>query len=258
IFGSFLTINYALFGNKAFGWHLISLLTHAAVTYLVFAASREITQRNWESGLTASLFAVHPVHAESVAWISGITDPLMTLFLLPSFLFYLRFRKHGSRYLLFLSLGFFFLALLSKETAIAFPVVVGYCELFHFRREEQLTHRLVRAIQLLSAFVVPVLLYIAMRYYALSSLIFSSRPRYPLGSFLLTIPLVLIKYLGLMLIPRGYSYQHYVAFIESPASLRFLAPVAILIAIVACIAYLKSRLLTLGAVWFIALLLPAL
>src|SRR5215831_3682528 len=79
IFGSFLTINYALFGNKAFGWHLISLLTHAAVTYLVFAASREITQRNWESGLTASLFAVHPVHAESVAWISGITDPLMTL-----------------------------------------------------------------------------------------------------------------------------------------------------------------------------------
>jgi len=68
----------------------------------------------------------------------------------------------------------------------------------------------------------------------------------------------LIKYLGLMLIPWGYSYQHYVAFVETPASMGFLAPLAIFIAIVACIAYVKSRLLTLGAVWFIALLSPAL
>jgi len=258
MFSGLFTINYALFGNKPFGWHLISILTHGGVTFLVFMVTREITERNWVAGLTASLFAVHPVHAESVAWISGITDPLMSLFLLPSFLFYLRFRKGGSWYLLLLSLGFFFLALLSKETAIAFPLIVGYCELFHFRREDQITRRLGRAAQLVALFVVPVLLYLAMRYYALGNVILSAQPRYPLGQSILTLPLVLLKYLGLMAIPWGYSYQHTITFVETPASIAFLAPLAAIIALVVCIVFVKSRLVTLGAVWFLAMLTPAL
>src|SRR5215813_1492637 len=190
IFNSLFTINYALFGNRPLGWHLINILIHAAVTFLVFVVSREVTERNWTAGLTASLFAVHPVHAESVAWISGITDPLMTLFLLPSFLFYLRFRKRGSTYLLFISLAFFFLALLCKETAIAFPVVVGYCELFYWKQEERIKPRIVGALQVLAVFGGPVLLYFAMRYYALGSVLFSGQPRYPLGPSVLTIPLI--------------------------------------------------------------------
>jgi tetratricopeptide (TPR) repeat protein len=257
IFTSLFTVNYALFDNRPFGWHLISILTHASVTFLVFMVSREVTERNWVAGLTASLFAVHPVHAESVAWISGITDPLMTLFLLPSFLFYLRFRKVGSWYMLFLSIGFFFLALLSKETAIAFPLVVGYYELFHFNREEQITHRLVRAVQLLAVFLVPALLYLAMRYYALGTVTFNE-PRYPLGLAVLTVPLATLKYLGLMVVPWGYSYQHYTAFVETPFRVAFLVPLAAIIAIAAGIAYTKSKSLTLGAVWFIAMLSPAL
>lgn len=258
LFSSLFSINYALFGNKPFGWHLISILTHGAVTFMVFLVTRELTKRNWTAGLTASLFAVHPVHAESVAWISGITDPLMTLFVLPSFLFYLRFRKGGSWYLLLISLGFFFLALLSKETAIAFPLIVGYCELFHFRREEQITRRLGRSAQLLLVCLVPVLLYLAMRYNALANIIFSGPPRYPLGQSVLTLPVVLLKYLGFMAIPWGYSYQHSITFVETPANIAFLAPLAGIIAIVACIAFVKSRLVTLGAVWFIAMLSPAL
>ena len=118
IFSSLFTLNNALFGTAPWGWHLVNILIHAAVTLMVFVVSREVTERNWVAMLTAALFAASSRHAESVAWVSGVTDPLMALLLLPAFYFYLRFRKQGTTYLLVCSLGFFFLALLSKETAL--------------------------------------------------------------------------------------------------------------------------------------------
>jgi tetratricopeptide (TPR) repeat protein len=203
-------------------------------------------------------FAVHPAHAESVAWVSGVTDPLMTLLLLPAFYFYLRFRKRGAKYLLGCALGFFFLALLSKETAIALPVVVLYCELFHFKGEASFTQRLVRSSRLLALFAMPTAIYFLMRYHALSTLVFSGQPRYPLVPSLLTVPLAILKYLGLMFVPWGYSYQHYTDFVETAGTALFLAPLALLVAMAIGLALLKSRELTFAAVWFIVMLAPAL
>ncbi len=258
IFSSLFTLNYALFGTAPWGWHLVSVLIHAGVTLLVFVISREITERNWVAALAAMFFAVHPAHAESVAWVSGVTDPLMTLLLLPAFYFYLRFRKGGAKYLLGCALGFFFLALLSKETAIALPVVVLYCELFHFKGEASFTQRLVRSSRLLALFAMPTAIYFLMRYHALSTLVFSGEPRYPLVPSLLTVPLAILKYLGLMLVPWGYSYQHYTDFVETAGSASFLAPFALLTAMAIGLALLKSRELTFAAVWFIVMLAPAL
>src|SRR5262249_51080902 len=93
LFTSLFTINYAMFGISAWGWHLVNVLIHAAVAFFVFAVCAEITGRNWPAITAAAIFAVHPVHAESVAFLSGITDPLIALFLLPAFYFYLRFLK---------------------------------------------------------------------------------------------------------------------------------------------------------------------
>lgn len=258
IFSSLFTLNYALFGTAPWGWHLVNVLIHAGVTLLVFFVAREVTERTWVAALTAMLFAVHPAHAESVAWVSGVTDPLMTLLLLPAFYFYLRYRRQGARYLFACALGFFFLALLSKETALALPVVVAYCELFHFKEEAPLTQRLVRASRLLAFFAIPAVLYFLMRYHALGALVFSGQPRYPLVASLLTVPLAILKYLGMMLIPWGYSYQHYTDFVETAGSALFLAPVALLIAVVIGLALLKSRALIFAAVWFIVMLAPAL
>lgn len=258
VFSGLFTLNYALFGTTPWGWHLVNVLIHAAVTLLVFVVSREVTERNWVAALTAALFAVHPVHAESVAWVSGVTDPLMVLLLLPAFYFYLRFRKHGARFLLGCALAFFFLALLSKETALALPVVVAYCELFHFKGEASTSQRLIRASKLLALFAIPTAVYFLMRYYALGTMVFSGEARYPLVPSLLTIPLAILKYLGLMLIPWGYSYQHYTDFVESAGSALFLAPVAVLVALAIGVAMLKSRALKFGIVWFIVMLAPAL
>ena len=258
IFSSLFTLNYALFGTAPWGWHLVNILIHAGVTLLVFVVSREITERNGIAALTAMLFAVHPAHAESVAWVSGVTDPLMALLLLPALYFYLRFRKQGAKYLLGCALGFFFLALLSKETALALPVVVVYCELFHFKGEGSFTQSLVRASKLIALFAMPTAIYFLMRYHALGTLVFSGQPRYPLVPALLTVPLAILKYLRLMLVPWGYSYQHYTDFVETAGSALFLAPLALLVAMAIGIALLKARALTFAAVWFIVMLAPAL
>jgi protein O-mannosyl-transferase len=258
IFTSLFTINYALFGTSPLGWHLVNIIIHSAVTVLVFLVVRELTGREWVSGLTAVFFAVHPVHAESVAWISGVTDPLMSLLLLPAFFFYLRFRKGGARYLLAVSLSFFFVALLAKETALALPIVVVGCELFYFDRERGIQHKLIGALKLAALFVLPMVIYFLLRYHALSLVVLAGQARYPLLPALLTIPLATVKYLALMVLPWGYSYQHYTVFVNTVFSWSFLGPMLIIAALVVAIVASKSRDLIFASFWFIALLSPAL
>jgi tetratricopeptide (TPR) repeat protein len=258
IFSSLFTINYALFGTSPLGWHLVNVLIHAAVTLLVFVVLKEMTGRKLVAIVTAALFAVHPVHAEPVAWVSGIADPLMALFLLPAFYFYLRFRGNSRWYLLAGALGFYLLALLSKESAIALPLVIAYCELFYFKLKAPLAQRLIQSSKVAGFFMAPVAIYLLMRLNVLGLLTSGAQPRYPLAPGLLTIPLAIVKYLGLILIPFGYAYVHYTEFVRTIGSVSFIAPLALLLATASGVALLKSRLLTFAAVWFIVMLAPAL
>ncbi|MBI3994380.1 MAG: tetratricopeptide repeat protein [Nitrospirae bacterium] len=68
--------------------------------------------------MAASLFAVHPAHAEAVAWIAGRNDVFCTAFMLSSLILYIRFDQTGSRLSYGLSMAAFFLALLTKEIAV--------------------------------------------------------------------------------------------------------------------------------------------
>jgi hypothetical protein len=72
-------VEYYLFGTKATAYHLVNVIIHALVTGLVFTVLRKISERPRVAFIAAALFAVHPVHAESVAWISGVPDMLVTL-----------------------------------------------------------------------------------------------------------------------------------------------------------------------------------
>jgi protein O-mannosyl-transferase len=257
LFSALFTLNYALFGSHAWGWHLINLLIHAAVTYFVFAAIKEATGRKWLAVITASLFAVHPAHAESVAWVSGVTDPLMGLFLIPAFYFYARWRRQGRNYRLVVALALYFLALLCKEAALALPVMVAYCELFYFNNSLSFNARFKRFALLSALFAVPSAIYFLMRYHAINAL-FGGSPRYPLVFGIATIPLATIKYLALILIPANYSYQHYTPLVETVATLRLAAPLVLLAALIAAIILSKSQILKFAAAWFAIMLLPVL
>ena len=71
-------LDYQLFGMNAAGHHLTSVLFHAGNTLLLFLAFRIMTGSFWRSAILAFLFALHPLHVESVDWISDRNDVLST------------------------------------------------------------------------------------------------------------------------------------------------------------------------------------
>ena len=75
-----LLIDHQLFGNNAGGYHLVNLLFHVANTLLLLYVLRQMTGEFWPSALTAAFFAWHPLHVESVAWVSERKDVLSTFF----------------------------------------------------------------------------------------------------------------------------------------------------------------------------------
>lgn len=248
------TINYGIFGTSAWGWHLVNVLIHMGATMMVFLVIKEVIERQWTALIAASLFAVHPVHAEPVAWVSGVIDPLMALFALAAVYFYLRYRKRGNWYYLVIAAGLFFGALLTKETALGLLMVIAYCELAYFKGSPSFKPRTVHPAMLAGLFALPPLIYFLLRYHAVGSVLSGGPPRNPLGASLATIPIVTLKYLGLTLFPYGYNYQHYTALVERITSLSFIVPLLALIALVVAVVRARSRALAFAAVWFIAMI----
>ncbi|MBI3597372.1 MAG: tetratricopeptide repeat protein [Nitrospirae bacterium] len=134
-------LDYEFWGDRPFGFHLSVLLAHLLNTALVFFLARSLIRTTQPSRrgsspdaspltphgllplLSASLFAVHPAHAEAVAWIAGRNDVFCTSFLLASLLLYLRFHRTDRRLFFTLSMLAFFFALLTKEIAVGLIVL---------------------------------------------------------------------------------------------------------------------------------------
>src|SRR5438309_2455185 len=141
LFYFWMRINAALFGYHAFWWHLTSIALHLAATILVFYLLRRHFENPWMATAGALIFGVHPVHIESVAWVSGVTDPLAAIGLLGSLLLWLKATdtereglvmspathvnpKSGIRGQRAASLLCCAAALAAKEAAVVFPAIV--------------------------------------------------------------------------------------------------------------------------------------
>jgi Tfp pilus assembly protein PilF len=256
LFTVLFTANYGFFGTQAWGWHLVNVLIHAAVTFLVFLVFKEATNRKSAAAIAAALFAVHPVHAESVAWISGIADPWLALFLLSAFYFYLRYRATGRRRLMAGALGFYFVALLCKETAIVLPLFVAYCELVHFKDSRTFRQKAIDVAAKGALFVVPTGVYLLMRYHAIEAVFLTAPPRFTLGEALTTAPLIMTKYFALLIVPLGYNLHHFTLPVQSLTSIAFIGPAALLAALAIGIYLSKSPTLMFAAVWFVLFMVP--
>lgn len=101
-------------------YHFTNLLIHLLNVILLFFFIQHLVKENLAVLIVTLLFAIHPMNIESIAWISGRKDLLMMLFSMLGMLSYLKLevKKYGAVYL------FFILALLSKGTAIVFPVLL--------------------------------------------------------------------------------------------------------------------------------------
>ena len=116
-------LDHLIHGRNPWGYHLTNLLLHLAVSLMVFLLLSRFCESAWIPTAGAALFAVHPVHVEAVAWISGRTDLVAALFYLLSMLLFLKASRDESRSTMVPIAAFVFgvCSMLSKEIAYTLP-----------------------------------------------------------------------------------------------------------------------------------------
>ncbi|MFN4255960.1 MAG: tetratricopeptide repeat protein [Saprospiraceae bacterium] len=120
-----LAVNYQLSGEEPFSYHLLNWLLHIANTGLVFWLAFMISNRNGMVALLVALFfGIHPMHVESVAWVSERKDVLYTFFYLLALGSYWRFAGEGGWGKYAAALVFFVLSLLAKPAAVVLPLAL--------------------------------------------------------------------------------------------------------------------------------------
>lgn len=247
LFTAMLTIEYHLFGLWPQGWHLVSLLLHILCAIGVFYVILLMSRRKLVALVASILFAVHPVHAESVAWVSGMTDPLFGVFFLASFYFYMKARgpagtpERMSVRLLILSLGMFALAAFAKETALSLVLLVFGYELT--TNSGGVMSRLMTSLKRTLPYVAIALFYLVPRYLALREMMFRNpqAPDRPLAHTLLTLPLVVCTYARHLFWPVGLSVTYNTHFVTTIGSREFLLPAALLgVAAIALFVYRRK------------------
>ena len=110
-----------LFGPGPRGFHLTNVFFHALNTLLVFVLLRRLTGTCWRSAVVAALFALHPMHVESVAWITERKDVLSLFWGLLSLLAYERYTRRGGRVPYTLAAVFLAVGLMAKSLLVTLP-----------------------------------------------------------------------------------------------------------------------------------------
>jgi len=127
-------VDCALFGLNAGGHHLSNLLMHILASCLLLRVLHLATRQLWPSLLVATLFAIHPLHVESVAWVSERKDTLSTVLWMLTLWLYVRYaRKPGTlRYLAVA--GCLLLGLLAKQMLVTVPCVLLLMDIWPLKR----------------------------------------------------------------------------------------------------------------------------
>lgn len=187
-------LNHAMFGQSPVGYKATNLLLHLIATLLVFVLSRRLLKNSMAALFAGLVFAVHPAHTESVAWISGRTDIVAAIFALASLISFGRYMSADNKKWYAASLGFLALGLLSKEIVIVVPVALlamGWLGGKRLKWAEYVPFFIITA------------LYLALRQYLLGHVITAgSEDSLSLGYRVLVAPVFMLWYLRILFLPK--------------------------------------------------------
>ena len=131
-----LMLDYQLYGLNAGGYHLTNLILHLLSALLLFWLFNRMTGEIWKSAFVAAVFALHPLHVESVAWIAERKDVLSAFFWMLTLCLYVYYTEKPDikRYLFVLL--FFVCALMSKSIVVTLPVIMILLDYWPLKRFE--------------------------------------------------------------------------------------------------------------------------
>ncbi|MCA9053025.1 MAG: tetratricopeptide repeat protein [Planctomycetaceae bacterium] len=119
-----LMLDAELFGLRAGGFHLVNVGLHCLNAWFLYAALYCMTGQRWNCGLVAALFAVHPLHVESVAWVTERKDVLSQCWGLAALWSYARYATSRRFRIYMLTVLLFALSLMSKQTFVTLPCLL--------------------------------------------------------------------------------------------------------------------------------------
>lgn len=255
VFLLWLTGNYSLFKLTPGWWHLTSVAAHVAATALVYLLASRLLRDRWTAVAAALLFGLYPLHIESVAWVSGIPDVLMTVFFLGAILAYQNWREGKRISWSGASVFLFALALMSKETALAFLPVIAVYE--WTASAESSTGRIRQTLLNIAPYAAVAAVYLVVRRVVLSGFAISNYPR-PLSWVLLSMPSALWFYFRQLCWPFHLSAFYNFDLTHSFSFGGIIAPLLVAAMAMSALAYVgrPKRLGWISVVWILAALLP--
>ncbi len=249
-------VDYHLWGEDPAGYHSTNILLHMANVLLVFGIGCMVLPSRESALVAAALFAAHPVHTESVTWISGRTDLLASVFILASFRQYLISGKENALSGLMTSSVFFALALLSKEVAIVLPAAL----LLHSSLFGPFdTKRLANFRKIVFTQVGIAVAYLFVRVYLLEMPLLMESKR-PLTLLLFNMPRILARYMLKLIAPFELNPHDPMAWVSPEGWPQILSAAALVLTLVLGVGWLGRRNPNgyFGGAWLLLFLLPVL
>jgi tetratricopeptide (TPR) repeat protein len=279
-------IDYHIWRLNPFGFHLSNIFLHLANGILVFIAVFLICKSRIVSLFTSVLFLVHPVQTGAVAYLTGRSDILACFFLLISFIFYIRYRSttppgrivdndisdlnpiinfiaDRKRLFYLISVSAFVIALLSKEVAVIFPLILIFWDMV-YKKHDKLPLEENRPLSFLkkySAYFIIDVTYIALR---LSVLNFTPEKKifqnaHDIYNQLLTMCRTLMEYIGLLIYPTNLHMERDVPLATLVFKVDIVSSLVgiVFLLFLAFVFYKRSRTIFFGIAWFIIFLIPA-
>lgn len=264
-------LNFYFGRHEPWGYHFVNLALHIGVCLLIYFIVRSLMGDALAALSSSIIFAVHPFNSESINYISARSSVLSAFFFILSFYFYILYCqssdplwKRKQILLYFGSLATFILGVLTKEIAITLPAVLIlfnlYCQpSFRLKRFRSIVYQL--AFQL--PFLLAAVLFLMIHKVPIDDLLSLTGDR-GAGSGLykgvLTAPVMVAKYLELVLVPVSLNVEHgmplYTSFFEGPV----LASVGIVLSLVLLAFWLHRvyKMAVFWVGWFLITLLPVL
>ena len=270
-------LDASLFGADAGKQHLVNVWLHAANAILLFLLLMRMTKKMWPAAFVAALFALHPLHVESVAWLSERKDVLSTFFGLLALLAYSRYAEKSkvqspkSKVWYAWTFGLFALSLMAKPMLVTLPFVMllldawpmGRIQILgisgtdaptrqHATRNTNLSRVAIEKLPFLALTVAScVVTFLAQRGEAVVSL-----EQRPLGLRLENAVVSYVEYLGKMLWPAKLAVIYPLP-IQIPAWQIGLAAIALIfISLFAWATRKNAPCLLIGWLWFLGTLVP--
>ena len=125
-----------LYGLNPIGHHLTNVLFHLANSILLFLLLQRLTKETWPSAMVAALFALHPLHVESVAWVSERKDVLSALFWILSMWSYSSWAEENRPRFYILSTILFAFGLMAKSMLVTLPFVLLLLDYWPLQRRQ--------------------------------------------------------------------------------------------------------------------------